>query len=41
MRTGIARGGSQRQDWVSWSDMQDVARENRSFSALGTEWWRI
>ncbi len=36
IRTDFARGGSPRQDWVSWSDMQDVARENRSFSALGT-----
>ncbi|HJT90152.1 MAG TPA: hypothetical protein VJ732_19915, partial [Bryobacteraceae bacterium] len=27
--------GNPRQDWVSWNDMQDVARENHSFSALG------
>jgi predicted permease len=36
IRTDAGRGGSPRQDWVSWNDMQDVARENHSFTALGT-----
>jgi putative ABC transport system permease protein len=36
IRTGSGRGASPRQDWVSWNDMQDVARENHSFTALGT-----
>ena len=36
IRTEFARGGSPRQDWVAWDDMQDVARDNRSFSGTGT-----
>jgi predicted permease len=36
IRTDTGRGASPRQDWVSWDDMRDVARENRSFTALGT-----
>ncbi len=36
IRTEFAGGGNPRQDWVSWPDMQDIARENRSFSAVGT-----
>ncbi len=36
IRTDAGRGGSPQQDWVSWDDMRDVARENHSFSALGT-----
>jgi putative ABC transport system permease protein len=36
IRTDAGRGGSPQQDWVSWDDMRDVARENHSFAALGT-----
>jgi len=41
IRTDFSGGGNPRQDWASWSDMQDVARENRSFSALGTYHYAI
>ncbi len=34
IRTDFTRGGSPHQDWVSWDDMQDVARENRSFRSV-------
>jgi putative ABC transport system permease protein len=36
IRTDTGRGGSPQQDWVSWNDMEDVARENHSFTAIGT-----
>jgi hypothetical protein len=36
IRADFGRGGSSRQDWVSRDDMDDVARENQSFTALGT-----
>ena len=36
IRTDFGRGGSSRQDWVSRDDMEDVARENQSFTAIGT-----
>ena len=36
IRTDAGRGGNPRQDWVSWNDIEDVARENHSFTALGT-----
>jgi len=36
IRTDSSRGGNARQDWVSHGDMEDVARENHSFTALGT-----
>ena len=36
IRTDFGRGGSSHQDWVSRDDMEDVARENQSFTALGT-----
>jgi putative ABC transport system permease protein len=36
IRTDFAHGGNPRQDWVSWNDMEYVARENSSFSSLGT-----
>jgi hypothetical protein len=36
IRTDLGRGSSARQDWVSRDDMEDVARENHSFTALGT-----
>jgi S-adenosylmethionine synthetase len=36
IRTDLGRGSSARQDRVSRDDMEDVARENHSFTALGT-----
>lgn len=36
IRTDFAGGASGRQDWVSWNDMEDVERQNRSFSAVAT-----
>ncbi len=35
MRSEYANFGHSRADWVTWSDMQDVARANRSFQSLG------
>jgi putative ABC transport system permease protein len=35
IRTDLPHGNP-RQDWVSWNDMDDVARENQSFTSLGT-----
>jgi hypothetical protein len=34
IRADFGRGGNSRQDWVSRDDMDDVARENQSFTAL-------
>jgi hypothetical protein len=36
IRADFGRGGNSSQDWVSRDDMDDVARENQSFAALGT-----
>ena len=36
IRTDFGAGGNSRQDWVSRDDMEDVARENHSFTAVGT-----
>ena len=36
IRTDYPGAGNPRQDWVSWSDMQDVIRENHSFTAIAT-----
>lgn len=36
IRTDYAGAGNPRQDWVSWSDMEDVNRENHSFTAIAT-----
>jgi hypothetical protein len=36
IRTDFGRGGNSRQDWASRDDMDDVARENHSFTAIGT-----
>ena len=36
IRADFGRGGNSRQDWVSRDDMDDVVRENQSFTALGT-----
>ena len=36
IRTDFGRGSNSRQDWVSRDDMEDVARENHSFAAVGT-----
>ena len=36
IRADFGRGGNLRQDSVSRDDMDDVARENQTFTALGT-----
>jgi putative ABC transport system permease protein len=36
IRTDSLGGDNPQQDWVSWPDMRDVARRNRSFSAIET-----
>jgi predicted permease len=41
IRTDYPGEGNPRQDWVSWLDMRDVARENHSFSALATYHYAI
>lgn len=36
IRADFGRGGNLRQDWVLRDDMDEAARENQSFTALGT-----
>jgi putative ABC transport system permease protein len=35
-RTESTRGGDSRADWVTWPDMQDVSRSNRTFQSVAT-----
>jgi putative ABC transport system permease protein len=35
-RTESTRGGDSRADWVTWPDMQDVSRNNRTFQSVAT-----
>ena len=35
-RTESTRGGDSHADWVTWPDMQDVMRRNRTFESIGT-----